>query len=135
MIHYVEENRKELPSDRVKFNPTKGKCQKGYGQPQGKNRTCQEVNPDSMTEQLQIDQLDRYEGVQAQIHQVSQFDDSNAVSTTYLDRIERARWEIIKCQELFLIKDQSTAVGTLLDSTDCKLLLDSGAIKGFRDLC
>ena len=41
-----------------------------------------------MTEELQADYLDRYEGVQAQIHQVGQFDAYSAVSTTYLGKTE-----------------------------------------------
>ena len=36
-----------------------------------------------MTEELQADYIDRYEGVEARIDQVNQFDDSGAVSTTY----------------------------------------------------
>ena len=41
-IDYVEQNRKELPINNVKFNPTEGKCQ-GYRQFLGGNRTCQEI--------------------------------------------------------------------------------------------
>ena len=52
-----------------------------------------------MTEQPQAGYLDAYEGVQEQIHQVSQFDDSSDVSTTYLGRTERSRKEVIKVQE------------------------------------
>ena len=36
-----------------------------------------------MTEQLQTDYLDTYEGIQAKVHQVSQF----AVGTTYLGKV------------------------------------------------
>ena len=39
-----------------------------------------------MTEEPQADSLHRYEGVQAEIHQVSQFDDSSAVGTTCLGK-------------------------------------------------
>ena len=66
-----------------------------------------------------------------QIQKVSQFDDPGAVSTTYLGRTEMLRKDDIMTQEPFLITDQSTTVGTLLDGTDYTLLLDSGATKGF----
>ena len=64
---------------------------KGYRQLLCENKPCLEVNFDSLTEQLQADYLDRYEGVQAQTHQVCQFDYSNVVSTTYVGRTERSR--------------------------------------------
>ena len=84
-----------------------------------------------MTEQLIVEYLDRYEGVQPQIHRGGQFDDSSIVSATYLGRTERSRGDAMKAQEQFSITDQSTTVGTLLDDTDCKILLDSGATKNF----
>ena len=44
-----------------------------------------------MTEQLQTDYLDRYEGVQTETHHASQFDGSSAVSTTYLGNVNMSR--------------------------------------------
>ena len=82
---------KELPSNRVKFNPAEGKVQKTYRQIKGEDRICQKINFHSKTEQIQADYLDRYEGAQAQIHWVSQFDDTSAVSITYFSRVERSR--------------------------------------------
>ena len=54
-----------------------------------------------MTEELQADYLDRYEGVQSWIHQVSQFDDSSAVNTTYLGKTDKTSKNFIKAQEQF----------------------------------
>ena len=51
---------------------------------------------DSMSEELQADYLDGYDGVQVQIHQVSQFDDSSAVSATYLGKPDRTRKDVTK---------------------------------------
>ena len=73
----------------MKFSPTEGKCQKEYRQLQGQIMPCQEINFDSMTEELQTYYLDRYEGVQAHKHQVHQFHDFGAVSTTYWDKTDR----------------------------------------------
>ena len=87
------------------------------------------VNFDSVTEQLPTDYLDRYEGVQTQIHQLCQSDESSALSTTHLGRTEMSPRDAIIPQEQFSIIDRSTTVGTLLDGTDCKILLDSDAIK------
>ena len=110
-IDYVEYNRNEVPSNRVKFRPTEGKCQKGYRQLKSEIQPYQESNFDSMTEELQADYLDRYEGVQVQICQVSQFDDSSAVSTTYFSKTDRTRKDAIEVQEQFSNTNQSTTVG------------------------
>ena len=37
--------------------------------------------------------------------------------------------DILKAQQQFLHTDQFTTIGILLDHTDCKILLDSGAAK------
>ena len=104
---------------------------KGYGQTKGESRTCQEVAFDNMTKQLQEDYLDRYEGVQAEIHQVSQFDESITVSTTYLGKVEISREDALKVQEQFSHTDQSKTMGTSLYGTDSKILLYSGSTKSF----
>ena len=44
-----------------------------------------------MTEQLPTNYLDMYEGVQAEIHQVGQFDESSAISTTYFGKVNISR--------------------------------------------
>ena len=49
-----------------------------------------------MIKELQADFLDRYKGVQAQIHQLSQFVDSSAMSTTYLHKTDKKRKNVIK---------------------------------------
>ena len=38
---------------------------------------------------------------------------------------------VIKAQEQFSIMDHSTTVGTLLDDTECTILLDSSATKSY----
>ena len=48
-----------------------------------------------MTEELQVDYLDRYGGFQVQIHQESQCDVSSAVSTTFLGKTDRSRKDVI----------------------------------------
>ena len=64
-----------------------------------------------MTVQLQADYLDIYEGVQSQIHQVKEFDDSCVVSTTYLGRNNRSRKDAREVQVQFSITDQCITVG------------------------
>ena len=58
-VDYVDYNRKELSTYRVILNATENRCQKGYKQTKGECRTCQEIDFDNMTLQLQTDYLDR----------------------------------------------------------------------------
>ena len=62
---------------------------------------------------------------------MGQFDDSSAVSMTYLNKTDETKKTVIKTQEQFLIIDHSTTVGILLGGAECKILQDSGATKSF----
>ena len=86
---------------RVKFNPTAGRCLKGYTQIKGKGRSCIGIDFGNMTKQLQIGCVDMCESVQPQIHQVSKFDESSAVSTTYLGKGNMSRGDAFRVQEQF----------------------------------
>ena len=92
----VEYNRKELPLNRVKFSSTEGKYQKGYRQLQSEVQLCQRYILIVWQKNSKQVYLDRYEGVQAQIHQVSQFGDSSAVSTTYVGKTDKTREKCYK---------------------------------------
>ena len=104
-VDYGEYNRKVLPSTRVKFKPTEKRCLIDYIQIKDGNRSCQEIDFENMTEQFQVDYLDRYEGVHAEIHQVSQFDESSAVRTTYLSKVNMLRKNAPMAQEHFTLTD------------------------------
>ena len=78
---------------------------------------------------LQTDSLDRYEGVQAEIHHASQFDETTTVCTTHLGKINMSKEDALKTKVQLLLIDQSTTRGKLLDGTDCKILPDRGATR------
>ena len=82
------------------------KCQKGYRQIEGQRRTCQEINFNTIAEQLKTGYLDKYESVQVEVHKVSQFDGLSAVSTPYLGKVNVARENAFKAQEQFSLTDQ-----------------------------
>ena len=71
-----------------------------------------------MIEQFQANYLDRYEGVQVEIHRVSQSYESRAVSSTYLGKVNLTREYVLKTQEQFSLFYQSMTKGTVLDSTE-----------------
>ena len=73
--------------------------------------------------------LDKYDGIQAEIPQVNEFDESTDLSTTYLGKTDMTREYVIKAEERFLISGQGYLNGKLLDQTECSILIDTGASK------
>ena len=75
--------------------------------------------------------LDVYEDVYAEIVYTNKFKENSDISTTYLGQTEMVRDTKIKAEERFPIFGQGFASGKLLDSTECQILLDTGATKSY----
>ena len=75
--------------------------------------------------------LDRYNGVQAEISQVTSFDESTDLSTTYLGKTDMTREYVIKTEEKFPISGHGYTSGKLMDKTECTILIDTGASKSY----
>ena len=75
--------------------------------------------------------LDVYEDVYAELVYASKFDENSDLSTTYLGQTKMTRNSKIKAEERFPITGQGFASGKLLDGTECKILLDTGATKSY----
>ena len=75
--------------------------------------------------------LDKYDGVQAEILQVTRFDESTDLSTTYLGKTDVKREYVIKAGGKFPISGQGYTIGKLLDQTECSILIDTGASKSY----
>ena len=75
--------------------------------------------------------LDRYDGVQAEISQVTSFDESTDLSTTYLGKTDMTREYVIKAEEKFPISGQGYTSGKLMDKTECSILIDAGGSKSY----
>ena len=75
--------------------------------------------------------LDRYDGVQAEISQVTSFDESTDLSTTYLGKTGMTRDYMIKAEEKFPISGHWYTSGKLMDKTECTILIDTGASKSY----
>ena len=65
-----------------------------------------------MKEQLQTHYLDRYEGVQAKLHQISQMDESSALGTICLGKVERSSKDAIEAEDNFSVTVQITTIRT-----------------------
>ena len=59
--------------------------------------------------------LDRNEGIQSEISQVTRFDENTDLSKTYLGRIGQTRKRIIKAEESFPISGKGYTIGKLAD--------------------
>ena len=75
--------------------------------------------------------FNRYDGIYAEILQATRFDESTDLSTTYLGKTDIARDQITKAEEKFPISGQGYTNGKLLDSTECSILIDTGASKSY----
>ena len=75
--------------------------------------------------------LDVYEGVYAKMVYANKFNENSDLSTTYLGQTRMTRDTKIKAEEKFPITSQGFASGKLLDSTECQILLDTGATKSY----
>ena len=73
--------------------------------------------------------LDIYEDIYAEMVYASKFDKNSDLSMTYLGQADMTRSTKIKAEERFPITGQGFASGKLLDSTECQILLDTGATK------
>ena len=82
-------------------------------------------------EKLKSKYLDVYEGVHAEIVSTSQFDENSDLSTTYLGQVNMTRDTEARAEERFPITAQGYTRGELLDGTDCKILIDTGASKSY----
>ena len=61
----------------------------------------------------------------------NKFNENSDLSTTYLGQIKMMRDAKIKAEERFPITGQGFASGKLLDGTECKILLETGATKSY----
>ena len=80
---------------------------------------------------LKEEYLDLYEGIQSEILNTIRFDKNSDLSTTYLGKSDRSKNNKIKAEEFFPILEQGYMLGTLLDGTECQILLDTRASKSF----
>ena len=85
------------------------------------------VTPKILWEEYQ----DVYEGIQSEVVNTTWFDENSDLSTTYLDRSDRAKSDKVKAEESFPISEHGYTLGKLLDGTECQLLLDTGASQSF----
>ena len=95
-------------------------------------REFKELDFGTMPQKLQEEYMDIYEGNHSEIVSSNRFNGNSDISTTYLGRTEnKNNQNELNAEESFPISENGYTLGRLLDSTECQLLLDTGASKSF----
>ena len=84
-----------------------------------------------VSEKVKSDYLDVYDGVYAEVISTNRFDEDTDLSTTYLRQIDMSRKTEVKAEESFAMNAAGHTRGELLDSTECEILIDTGASKSY----
>ena len=95
------------------------------------DREFQELDFGTMSQKLQEEYMDVYEGIQSEIVSSNRFDENSNLSTTYLGRVDKESKNKLRAEESLPISEHGYTSGRLLDGTECQLLLDMGASKSF----
>ena len=102
-----------------------------YFKLKGEERETLDIDFGIYPDILKSKYLDVYEGVYAEMVYANKFNENSDLSTTYLGQTKMTRDTKIKAEERFPITSQGFASGKLLDGTECKILLDTGATKPY----
>ena len=80
---------------------------------------------------LKEEYLEVYDGIQSEILSTTRFDENLDLSITYLEKQIGQRIQKLKQERPFPISEQGYTMRKLLVSTECQILLDTGASKSF----
>ena len=80
---------------------------------------------------LKMKYLDSYEDVYVDMVHTNRCDENSDLSTTYLGQTKINRDTEFKAEERFPITGHGFTSGKLLDGTDSRILLDTGAVKSY----
>ena len=89
------------------------------------------LNIGNSPESLNIEYLDIYKGVHAEVINTDKFDEDTDISTTYLGKVDMTRSTEVKAEENFPMTARGYTRGHLLDGTDCDVLIDTGTSKSY----
>ena len=95
------------------------------------NRQFKELDFGATPQKLQEEYMDIYKGIHSEVVSSNRFDENSDISTTYLERVDKAIQHKLKAEESFPISEYGYTLGILSDGTECQLLLDMGASKSF----
>ena len=89
------------------------------------------IDFNGMSEKLQSDYLDVYDGVYTEVVSTNRFDEDTDLRTTYLGQTDRSRKTQVKAEESFAMNAAGHIRGELFDGTECEILIDTDMSKSY----
>ena len=127
LLNYVQHSKFNSMSHSLNIKPVNR-----YKMKPNEEKEFREVDFGTISQNLQDEYLDVYEGIQSDIVSSSRFDETSDISMSYLGRIGHEESQNkLKAEESFPISENVYILGRLLDGMKCQLLLDTGASKSF----
>ena len=84
-----------------------------------------------VSEKLESDYLDVYDGVYVEVISTNRFDEDTYLSTTFLGQVDMSRKTEVKAEESFAMNAAGHTRGELLDGTECEILIDTDVSKSY----
>ena len=131
VINYVQYNKHPKNFNTISIRPIDKMKNRTKGKNDEKERPISEIDFRNTSDRLKEEYLDRYKGVKSEILSTTRFDENSDLSMTYLGKTNIVKENKITIKEKFLKSEQGYTTGKLLDSTECQVLLDTGASKSF----
>ena len=87
--------------------------------PNTDDREFKELDFGTMSQKLQEEYMDIYEGIHSEIISSNRFEENSDLSTTYLGKVDKEHQHKLKAEESFTISEHGYTSGRLLDGTEC----------------
>ena len=127
LLNYVQHSKFNTMSHSLNIKPVNR-----YKVKPNEEREFREIGFGMISQNLQDEYLDVYEGIQSDIVSSSRFDENSDISTTYLGKVgQEESQNKVKEEESIPISENGYTLGRLLDGTKCQLLLDTDTSKSF----
>ena len=131
VINYVQYSKNPKDFYTVTVKPVNNKKLNSISKDKDKDYISLRIDLTDIPNGLKEEYLDRYEGVMSEILNTTRIDENTDLSTTYFGKLRMTQGDKLNVEERFLITKQGYTAGKLLDSTECQILLDTGASKSF----
>ena len=108
------------------------KFRKMYDKLKDDKRQILDIDFGDSPDKLRREYSGMYEGVQSKVLNTTRFDESSDLSTTYLGRTDMTRTSNVNTEEsFFYIRPRVYQRKTVIESTECRILIDMGARKPY----
>ena len=131
VINYVQYSKNPKDFHAMTIKPVNNKRLNSISKDKNEDDMSLRVDLTDAPNESKEEYLDRYEGGISEILNTTRFDENTDLSTTSIGKLRMTSGDKINVEERFPIMKQGYTVGKLLGSTQCQILLDTGANKSF----